>query len=137
MTRLFSLWCWLRVFLFHYFMATFQQETMWVNINLEGRDLTSAQKLNSPPQWIWRNLFSFNLIKQNRTHFSFIFLTRNLFSLPMKNLNLNYSYQVLYVSSHRINDDLPGCSSAPLSSVLLLLPLLYMQPYQTAIFKSR
>ena len=63
-----------------------KQETMWVNINFERRDLT---------------------------HFAFMFLTKNFFSVPLKNLNLNYYCQVLQVSPHRINDGLPGCSSVP------------------------
>ena len=40
-------------------------------------------------------IFAFNLIKQNVTHFSFNFLTENFFSVPPKNLNLNYYCQVL------------------------------------------
>ena len=39
--------------------------------------------------------FAFNLIKQNLTQFSFIFLTQNIFAVPFEILNLNNYCQVL------------------------------------------
>ena len=63
------------------------------------------------PRWFWRNLFAFDLIKQNVIWFFFIFLIKNFFSVPLKNLNLNYYCQVLQVSPDSINGGLPGCSS--------------------------
>ena len=93
------------------------QETMWVNINFERRDLTSGE------------VFAFNLIKQNVTHFSFIFLTLNFF-VPLKNLNLNYYCQVAWVSSYCINGGLSdkGFSSVPPPHRLCLFPSLIFSP---------
>ena len=56
--------------------------------------------------------FAFNLKKQNVTDFSFIFLTQNCV------VPLNYYWQALQVSPHRINCGLSdnGCSSVPLAS---------------------
>ena len=45
-----------------------QQETLWVNINFERRDLISAQKSHPSPDDIGE-IFAFNLTKQNVTHF--------------------------------------------------------------------
>ena len=50
-----------------------------------------------------------------------------MFDVPLKRLNLNYYYHVLYVSPHRINGGVAdtGCSSmAP----TLPLPRLYLFP---------
>ena len=60
-----------------------QQEAMWVNINFERRDLTSAQKRHPFPDDFGEN-FAWNLIKQSVTHFYFIFLTQNLLLSPWK-----------------------------------------------------
>ena len=60
-----------------------QQEAMWVNINFERRDLTSAQKSHPFPDDFGEN-FARNLIKQSVTHFYFIFLTQNLLLSPWK-----------------------------------------------------
>ena len=76
------------------------QETIWVNIKFERRDLTSVQK-SHPSLEFSGEMFAFNLIKQNVTHFSFIFLTLNFFVL-LKNLNLNYYCQVPWVSPYCI-----------------------------------
>ena len=62
-----------------------QQETMRANINFEKRDLTSAQKSHLSRDDFGKT-FAFDLIKQNVTHFSFIFLTQNFFAVPLKTL---------------------------------------------------
>ena len=54
----------------------FQQETKWVSINFQRGDLTSAKKSHLSPD-DFGETFAWNLIKQNATHFSFIFLTQN------------------------------------------------------------
>ena len=86
---------------------------MWVNINFERRDLTSAQKSHLSTD-NFGETFAFNLIKQNVTYFSFMFLTQNFFCVP-ENLNLNYYCQVLLVSPHRLNGGLSRkwCSLVP------------------------
>ena len=43
---------------------------MWVNINFEKRDLTSAQKSHPSPNNFEATYFHLNLIKQNVTYFS-------------------------------------------------------------------
>ena len=48
---------------------------MRVNINFERRDLTFVQKSHTSPEH-FGEAFAFNLIKQNVTYFSFIFLTK-------------------------------------------------------------
>ena len=53
---------------------------MRVNINFERRDLTFVQKSHASPEH-FGEAFAFNLIKQNVTYFSFIFLTK-LFLSP-------------------------------------------------------
>ena len=112
-----------------------QQETMCVNINFEIRDLTSSQKRHAFPRWFRRNLFVFNLIKQNVTHFSFIFLTKTFFCAPEKlkfklllpgTISFSTSYQRWFTKL------LISTPSPP-----LLLVLLDMQPHQIATFKSR
>ena len=114
-------------FLFYYFSYSSEEQnsswkcirwlhlsllTMWVNNNFETRDLTSEQKCHPSPD-NFGETFAFNLIKQNETHFSLIFLTKKRFAVYLKNLNLNYYYQVLQVSPHYMNDDLSDkrCSS--------------------------
>ena len=61
-----------------------QQQKKSANIKFERRDLTSAQK-NHPSFDDLGETFAFNLIKQNGTHFSFIFLTQKFLQF----LNLN------------------------------------------------
>ena len=56
---------------------------MWVNINFERRELTSAQKSHLSTD-NFGEAFAFNLIKQNVTYFSFMFLTQNFFCVPEK-----------------------------------------------------
>ena len=51
---------------------------MRVNINFKRRDLTFVQKNHTSPE-DFGEAFAFNLIKQNVTYFSFIFLTQNVF----------------------------------------------------------
>ena len=104
------------------------QETMWVNINFERRDLTSVQK-SHPSLEFSGEVFAFNLIKQNVTHFSFIFLTLNFF-VPLKNLNLNYYCQVPWVSPYCINGGLSdkGFSSVPPPHRHCLFPSLIFSP---------
>ena len=60
-----------------------QQETMWVNVNFERRDLFSVQKSHPFPD-DFREAFTFKLIKQNVTHFSFILLTQSFLLCPWK-----------------------------------------------------
>ena len=115
-----------------------QQETMWVNINFERRDLTSVLKVHLSPG-DFGETFTFNLIKQNVTHLVIHLFNTKLFAMPINNLNLNYHCQVLQVSPHRINGGFSdkGCSSVPSASPPLPLLLLDMQPHQTVIFKMR
>ena len=56
---------------------------MWVNINFERRDLSSAQKSDLSTN-NFGETFAFNLIKQYVTYFSFILLTQNFFCVPEK-----------------------------------------------------
>ena len=109
------------------------QETMWVDINFERRDLTSVQK-SHPSLEFSGEVFAFNLIKQNVTHFSFIFLTLNFF-VPLKNLNLNYYCQVPWVSPYCINGGLSdkGFSSVPPPHRLCLFPSLIFSPTNSHI----
>ena len=60
------------VLLFHYFMATASAGNKVNNINFERRDLTSAEKSHPSPD-DFGETFAFNLIKENVSHFSFIF----------------------------------------------------------------
>ena len=53
-----------------------QQNTKSVNIKLERRDLTAAQKIYPFPDG-FGEIFALNLIKENVTYFYFIFLTQN------------------------------------------------------------
>ena len=71
-----------------------QQETKWVNINFKRRDAISAQK-SYPFPHDFGEIFAFNLIKQNVTHFSFIFLTQKIkFKLLMPSpVSFSTSYQ--------------------------------------------
>ena len=100
---------------------------MWLNMNFQRKDLTSAQKCH-PSLIDFGETFAFNLIKQNRTHFSFIFLTQNVLLCPWK--NLIFYCQVLQVSSHRINGGLSekGCWSVPSPPRLCLFPSLICNP---------
>ena len=50
-------------------------------INFERSDLTSTQK-SHPSAYDFGEIIAFNLIKQNVTHFSFIFLTQNVLLCP-------------------------------------------------------
>ena len=67
-----------------------QQETMWVNINFERRDLTSAEK-SPPTPCDFGGIFVFNSTKQNVAHFSFIFLTENSCCAPEKPGTVRFS----------------------------------------------
>ena len=60
-----------------------EQETSWVDIDFEKKDLTSAQKSHPSPQDFGETCVS-NLVKQNVTHFPFIFLTQNFCCAPEK-----------------------------------------------------
>ena len=115
----FSIISWLR----------FQQETMRVNINFERKDLFSVEKSHPSPD-DFGEAFAFNSIKQNVTHFSFIFFTQNFLLWLLKNLNLNYYCQALQVSPHRINGGLSdkGCSSVLPPPLLCLFPSLICSP---------
>ena len=53
-----------------------QQNTKSVNIKFQRRDLTSAKK-SHPSSNGFGEIFALNLIKQNVTYFSLIFLTQN------------------------------------------------------------
>ena len=57
----------------------FNRKKKWASINLERRDLISTQKSHLSPD-NFREIFSFNLIKQN----SFIFLTINFLLFSWK-----------------------------------------------------
>ena len=106
-----------------------QQEATWVNINFERRDLTSIKKSHSSPNH-FGEAFAFNLIKQNVTHFSFIFLRQDFFYGLLKNLNLNYHCQVLQVALNCINGGLSGksCSSVRPPPHLSHFPSLICSP---------
>ena len=60
-----------------------QRERMWVNMNFETTDITSARK-SHPSTNNFGDTFAFNLIKQIVIHFSFIFLTQNVLLYPWK-----------------------------------------------------
>ena len=57
---------------------------MWVNVNFERRDLTSARKSHPSPD-DFRETFELNLIKENVTHFFHLFNT-NFFVVALENL---------------------------------------------------
>ena len=100
-----------------YFSTTsrlrFQQETKWVNINFERRDLTSAQESHSSPD-DFGETFAFNTFNTFNA-FSFHLFNTKLFAMSLKNLSLYCYCQVFYVSPYRINGGLSdkGCSSVP------------------------
>ena len=56
--------------------------------SFERRDLTSEQKSHPSVDYFGKTIaIDF---KKNVTHFSFIFFNTNGFTVPVKNLNLNY-----------------------------------------------
>ena len=102
-------------------LLRFQQETKWVNINFERRDLTSAQK-SHPFHNEFGEIFVFNIIKQNVTHFSFIFLTTFLFYHEKLKYKLLLPGTVSFFTSYQrwvirqrflIGAPLPASASSP------------------------
>ena len=109
-----------------------QQDTKWVNINFERRELTSARTSYRSTD-DFGAIFPLNLIKQNVTHFSFIFLNKTFCRASEKlrfklllpgTVSFSTSYQ-LWLIRQRFIISAPSAPSPPWYAL------------QTSIFKSR
>ena len=112
-----------------------QQETVWVNIGFETRDLTSVQKSHPSPMILEKPLIQFNVTKFKTFFFHLFNTTFFCCSWKLKfklllpgSLSFSAPYQWWLVRQKLF-------MSAPSTSVPL--PLLDMQLRQTAIFKNR
>ena len=137
-TRSFSVWWQPRVLLFHYIVATASAGSNVSTYQLWKKRPNFCTEKSPFPQWFWINLcMYFNKTRYNI--FFFHLINKKPFAIPLKNLNFNYNCQVLrrylhIVSTVAYQTQLPPQCPHPPS---LSLSLFHMQPYQTAIFKSR